>query len=128
MIFRMIVALFRGVPTGRRLLVAVVRIIARDVGPNDGVACYFFSEMEHGSFFCEASVGEGGGSGPSKNAAGFFFSGAFLARGLFLRRAARASCGAVCLGRSFRPSFFLAMAPVVDLATSAGGTIARITT
>lgn len=108
MIFRMIVALFRGGPTGRRLLVAVVRIIARDVGPNDGVACYFFSEMEHGSFFCEASVGEGGGSGPSKNAAGFFFSGAFLARGLFLRRVVWR--GAVCLGRSSRRD--------LDLATS----------
>ena len=49
--------LFQGAAVGsrrsrrRRLLVAVVCTIARHARTNDGVAYYFFSEMEHGSYF-----------------------------------------------------------------------------
>lgn len=53
----------QGVAAGRRrarrrsLLVAVVCIIARHARTNDGVACYFFSEVEHGSYFVVGGSG-----------------------------------------------------------------------
>jgi hypothetical protein len=35
----------------RCLLVAIVGVIDRSPRPNDGMVCYFFPEMEHGSFY-----------------------------------------------------------------------------